>query len=167
MVLLKKLGIPFGSVKFLLSFCKLQRGVKNGPEIKSEFPGVIANYSPSRNVEFFTLIIIACGPAISTFYVGTFMKSPFYSSLQYSMQRLKGTERSGTASHAPSADNSNKYKTNTYAATGNYQEISVHSTKSLVSNNQNNVELEPQKPSQVYPYSTLGEQELGNIRPRP
>lgn len=154
---LETLMILFGSAKFLLSLCKLK------VLCKVDFPETITNYRSSRNVESFILIIISCGPALSTFYVGTLMKSRFYSTLQNSMQRLiSRTGRSRSHSTGAPTDTSIQYERGpSFPKWGNYQDISVRSTKSLVTDNQTSFELEPRKPSKTSPYSTLGEQEAG------
>ncbi|TGO15316.1 hypothetical protein BPAE_0575g00020 [Botrytis paeoniae] len=114
------------------------------------------------NVESFTLIIIACGPAISNFYVGTFTKSQIYSFLQYSKERLRSsTDRSKSHSTATPIGNSNSYKQEpAFPEWRNYQE---GSTKSLVVQNGNYVELEPRKLSKTSNHTTLGQQEAGQM----
>jgi hypothetical protein len=90
------------------------------------------------------------------------MNSRFYSLLQYSKERLRSsTERSKPHSTATPLENSNNYKQDpAYPEWRNYQE---GSTKSLVVQNQNSIELEPRKPSKTSHYTTLGEQEAAQM----
>ncbi|KAF7917249.1 uncharacterized protein EAE98_010354 [Botrytis deweyae] len=99
--------------------------------------------------ETFALVIISCIPALSTFYIGTVIKSRFYSTLQYGiLHRLRRSE----ASNIPSS--------------GLEQPNSMHSTRSLVGSGKNVATIEmpefkSKKPSQASSYSTLGNQESG------
>ncbi|TGO13199.1 hypothetical protein BTUL_0074g00050 [Botrytis tulipae] len=101
--------------------------------------------------ETFALVIISCIPALSTFYIGTFTKSRFYSTLQYGISyRLRRSEAFNVPSSGPE------------------QPHSMHSTRSLVGSGKNVVniempELKSKKPSQASSYSTLGNQESGQV----
>lgn len=76
------------------------------------------------------------------------------------MYRMGRSERS-ERSNIPSVDKeSNKYSKSKYDPSVQRQPNSLHSTKSLVSNNQ--FELERVKTSNVSTYSTLGKQENGH-----
>ncbi|KAH6683479.1 hypothetical protein B0J14DRAFT_556714 [Halenospora varia] len=119
--------------------------------------------------EIFALIIISCIPALSAFYVGTFMRTRFYSSLQYGlMYRMRRSERSERSNIPSVKDDTNRYnKSNKYNPSVQRQPNSLHSTKSLVGSGKNNhIELEPTKTSNASPYSTLGKQENGQMRTR-
>ncbi|RDL36455.1 Uncharacterized protein BP5553_05807 [Venustampulla echinocandica] len=119
--------------------------------------------------ETFALIIISCIPGLSAFYVGTFMKTRFYSSLQYGlMYRMRRSERSERSNLPSVEDDTNRYnksnKSNKYNPSVQRQPNSLHSTKSLVGSSKNiYIELEPTNTSNASPYSTLGKQENGQM----
>ncbi|KAF7899296.1 uncharacterized protein EAF01_008509 [Botrytis porri] len=101
--------------------------------------------------ETFFHVIISCIPALSTFYIGTFTKSHFYSTLQYGiLYQLRRSEASSIPSSGPE------------------QPHSMYSTRSLLGSGKNIVdikmlELKSKKPSQTSSYSKLGKQESGKV----
>lgn len=110
--------------------------------------------------------MISCIPALSAFFIGTVMKSRFYSSIQYGL--MYGGRRSDKFRTLPKQDDSNKDKTKRSSSLGHGQPNSSHSAKSLVGSGKNIAiiempELEPKTTTQVSSYRTLGKQELGQM----
>jgi hypothetical protein len=110
--------------------------------------------------------MVSCIPGLSAFYVGTFMKSRLYSSLQYGLlNRIRRSQRSDRSDLPSVEGDTDRYaKSNRYDPSAQRQPKSSHSTKSLFGSESGKnvvIEMEPPKTSNVSTYSTLGKQENG------
>ena len=120
-----------------------------------------------RYVEKFPLIMISCIPGLSTFYLGTFKQSRFYSSLQYGhMYRMWRSERTEGSNIPSIEDDINKYnKSNKYNPLLERQTNLMHSTKSLVGSSKDiSIELAIVKILNASPYSKLAKQSKRTAR---